>query len=239
VLSAWLNREHHGCHLVISQQSWAMLSGSLSRTGRSSGLEDALAQACAAIPVESSAAIYLWLSGRLCPAIWLQPPKGISPGEEWKQWVQHAVLEVHPFPESLIEPVIWVDQKRPAPTLVSALPATWLASIEQALGKRYRRLQGVRPLWQAGIDRVTKAMPNPTVLTVFDGESATSLSWREGRLDGATTLAMVPAASQAWAWHQRRVAAPDTACFVAWRPDRSGAAGDSAWSSAWQVGDHP
>ncbi|KQW42924.1 MULTISPECIES: hypothetical protein [unclassified Roseateles] len=178
--------------------------------------------------------VQVWLSGALCPALWLTPPTGLLDDAEWQAWVTTIAAARHPVGQEGESFLVWADDDAAGPILACAWPCACLRALEAALGTS--RLVSVKPLWgQAFSARHAVTNIGRERWAAYDGEALTSLDWENGRVTGAVTVEGLREGQQALAVYQRRLATADVdKAFLLWL-EKSGmadgaASGQPAWS---------
>lgn len=177
---AWLEPRRTPTALVLGARSWAFHAGEPAagwRWGEATDWLGSLAQATAAWPAVSRQrrALQVWLTGELCPALWLQPPPGLRAGDEWRAWLLAAAGAQHPLQEAADALSVWADAEQPAPTLAAAWPAAGVAALQRLL--QPARVVSIKPLWSHALATMTASSGEARSCSVFDGEALTWVAW--------------------------------------------------------------
>lgn len=203
--SGWFSPRRPEVQVLIGQSFWAV---HYVATGWQSGAcgdwRDGLAQARQALdagPV-SRLKIQVWLSGAMCPALWLVPPEGLR-DDEREAWVVAAAVAQHPLRSEFGEPVAWVDSTVPGECLATAVPSAWLKQIPDALAPS--RVARVAPLWCSAFAGLSLGSGTGLSLcSAFDGESLTSFEFDGKRIVAVSSLVGLTDPGQAQSHHLRR-----------------------------------
>lgn len=203
--SDWFSPLRPEAQVLIGQSFWAVHH---LPTGWQSGVcsdwRDGLAQTRQALDagLSSRVKIQVWLSGAMCPALWLVPPEGLRKDEK-NAWIVAAAVAQHPLRSELSEPVVWIDSTVPDACLATAVPSDWLKQIPDVLAPG--RVVRIAPLWSsafAGLD--LKSGAGLSLCSAFDGESLTSFEFDGERIVAVSSLVGLTDPGQAHSHHLRR-----------------------------------
>lgn len=193
-------------HVVLGQTFWALRHPVMGwQREPCAGWQDGLRQAAVALGDKSPHRLptQVWLSGAVCPALWLIPPEGLKAGEEWRAWVCAAVASQGSSQAPMSQTVVWVASDRVGPTIAAVILADWIKEMETTLG--HRSLAAVRPVWCSALElRATVPRSGSELWSVFDGDSLCSFQVDPSGVNGATTLLGMASIEQAKAIHLRR-----------------------------------
>lgn len=191
----------------VGRNSWAVLvNGAEFQGGQSTDWRQAMIDAAHVLKAAGGRPhVQVWLSGALCPAIWVIPPQGLRNGDEWRAWLSASVASQHPMCGPQDSPLIWIDSSAWRPALVAALPSACMKALEEEMG--FCRLHSVKPAWSHAFCRFRAGtISGPQRWAVFDGEALTSVDVAGAALNGASTLDGVDILELALSIHQRRLA---------------------------------
>lgn len=203
--SDWFSPRRPEAQVLIGQSFWAVHHVPTGwQSGVCSDWRDGLAQARQALDagLSSRVKIQVWLSGAMCPALWLVPPEGLRKDEK-NAWIVAAAVAQHPLRSDLGEPVVWVDSTASGACLAAAVPSDWLKQIADVLAPA--RVVRIAPLWSsafAGLD--LKSGAGLSLCSAFDGESLTSFEFDGERIVAVSGLLGLADLGQAQSHHLRR-----------------------------------
>ena len=208
----WFRPGRSEAQLLIGHGYWAVHQAATGwQSETCTNWREGLLQARQALDkgIEVGMDVRVWLSGAMCPALWLVPPEGLR-DEEKEAWVVASVQAQHPLRSELVEPVVWLDSTQAGGGLAAAIPSAWLAQILAVFD--LCRPARVAPVWSlafVGLD--FGEAPGLSLASAFDGESMTSVEFDGTRVIAASSLVGLTDAGQAQSHHLRCSARGDFA----------------------------
>lgn len=203
--SGWFSGRRRAGQILIGQSYWAVHHTVTDMQGGGcSGWLDGLAHIRQVLDkwAKSRPRVQVWLSGAMCPALWLKPPGGLR-ADEISAWVLTATAAQHPLRSELGDPVVWVDSPMQKECIAAALPSLWLQQIRDAIGSS--RIERIAPVWSAAFAGMQVGHgAGPSLCSAFDGESLTSLEFDGERVVDVSSLVGLTDLDQARSHHLRR-----------------------------------
>lgn len=199
--SVWSKRLPQTLHLALGESFWRLQGVDCALGGGAGGWSDALEQVQAELARRTgSQRLWIWVSARIAPALWVTPPAGLRGGREWQSWLRQAVPEQDGLGAAAQDRWIWAESDRPRATVAVSMNAERRDALLEGLAP-HGRLMGLRPLWHTGV--LASRHGPASGCALFDGDSALFFQRDQRRLLGVRSLAQCQDMAQANAWLNR------------------------------------